>query len=129
MIKCLVLELNQVFMNLLVNVVQVIQECGSVIICIECCGQCVVVFISDIGYGIVLEYINCIFEFFFIIKLVGSGIGFGLLLFYGIIKKYGGDIYVSSELGKGIIFWIELFIDFVSVQLLSKVLGELGDVL
>lgn len=42
----------------------------------------------DNGYGILLEYLVKIFDFFFIIKLVGVGIGLGLFIVFGIVEKY-----------------------------------------
>jgi signal transduction histidine kinase len=127
MIKCLASELNQVFMNLLVNAAQAIQERGSVTIRTERCGQRVAVSISDTGHGIAPEHINRIFEPFFTTKPVGSGTGLGLSLSYGIIKKHGGDIHVSSEMGKGTTFRIELPIDPASAQPPSTASDEPGD--
>ncbi len=127
MIKCLASELNQVFMNLLVNAAQAIQDRGSVTIRTERCGQRVAVSISDTGHGIAPEHINRIFEPFFTTKPVGSGTGLGLSLSYGIIKKHGGDIHVSSETGKGTTFRIELPIDPASAQPPSTASDEPGD--
>ncbi len=127
MIKCLASELNQVFMNLLVNAAQAIQERGSVTIRTERCGQRVAVSISDTGHGIAPEHINRIFEPFFTTKPVGSGTGLGLSLSYGIIKKHGGDIHVSSEMGKGTTFRIELPIDPASAQPPNNASGEPGE--
>lgn len=45
-----------------------------------------------------------IFEFFYIIKEVGKGIGFGFFISYGIVEYYCGRIEVESEIGKGVIF-------------------------
>ncbi len=127
MIKCLASELNQVFMNLLVNAAQAIQERGSVTIRTERCGPRVAVCISDTGHGIAPEHINRIFEPFFTTKPVGSGTGLGLSLSYGIIKKHGGDIHVSSETGKGTTFRIELPIDPASAQPPCKASGQPGE--
>jgi hypothetical protein len=76
----------------------------------------VAISISDTGHGIAPEHINRIFEPFFTTKPVGSGTGLGLSLSYGIIKKHGGDIHVSSEPGRGTTFRIELPIDPASAQ-------------
>lgn len=115
MIKCLASELNQVFMNLLVNAAQAISDHGTVTIRTSRHGDRVRVAISDTGHGIKPENINRIFEPFFTTKPVGSGTGLGLSLSYGIIKKHGGDILVDSDAGKGTTFTIELPIDPGSV--------------
>ncbi|ALU90861.1 ATP-binding protein [Herbaspirillum rubrisubalbicans] len=127
MVKCLASELNQVFMNLLVNAAQAISERGSVTIRTERHGDRVAVSISDTGHGIAPEHINRIFEPFFTTKPVGSGTGLGLSLSYGIIKKHGGDIHVCSEPGQGTTFRIELPIDPASVQTPVGVMGEPGE--
>lgn len=127
MVKCLASELNQVFMNLLVNAAQAIHDRGSVTIRTERVGQRVAVSISDTGHGIAPEHINRIFEPFFTTKPVGSGTGLGLSLSYGIIKKHGGDIHVSSAPGRGTTFRIELPIDPASAQPSSMASGEPGE--
>ncbi len=111
MVRCLASELNQVFMNLLVNAAQAISDKGVVTLRTERCGDRVAISISDTGHGIAPEHINRIFEPFFTTKPVGSGTGLGLSLSYGIIKKHGGDIRVCSAPGRGTTFRIELPID------------------
>lgn len=61
----------------------------------------------DNGIGINEEVKLKLFDFFFIIKDIGKGIGLGLLISYGIIvEKYGGNIFCNLEVGKGIEFVI-----------------------
>lgn len=72
------------------------------------------------GCGILEEICECIFEFFFIIKFVGLGIGLGLFVFYGIINKYNGMISVISEVGKGSEFIICLLVNF-SVEVVDNI--------
>ncbi len=62
----------------------------------------------DDGHGIPPEIMKDIFKPFFTTKDVGTGTGLGLYVSYEIIKKHEGDISVSSEVGKGTAFTIEL---------------------
>jgi PAS domain S-box-containing protein len=60
--------------------------------------------ISDNGAGIPEENLDKIFQPFFTTKEVGKGMGLGLSIIYGIVKDYGGEIHVDSQLGKGTAF-------------------------
>jgi PAS domain S-box-containing protein len=64
--------------------------------------------VSDTGIGISKENMEKLFEPFFTTKPVGEGTGLGLAIVYGIVKKHGGDIEATSELGQGAIFKISL---------------------
>jgi len=102
---CLISQLNQVFMNLLVNAGHAIETQGTITIRTRCHGDDkVCIEISDTGKGIAPEHINRIFEPFFTTKPVGKGTGLGLSLSYGIIKRHGGLIEVDSIEGKGTTF-------------------------
>ncbi len=107
-IECYPQQLNQVFMNLLVNAAQAIEERGQIRIRTYSDGGRVYVQISDTGVGIPKENLSRIFEPFFTTKEVGKGTGLGLSMSYGIIKKHGGKIDVQSQVGKGTTFTIEL---------------------
>ena len=107
-IKCLASQLNQVFMNLLVNAAHAIKETGAIRIRTGHDADWVWVEITDTGCGIPPENINRIFEPFFTTKPVGSGTGLGLSLSYGIVNKHGGRIDVASEVGKGTRFTVRL---------------------
>lgn len=99
---CLISQLNQVFMNLLVNAGQAIESQGSITIRTGRCGDDgVFVEISDTGKGIPPEHLNRIFEPFFTTKPIGKGTGLGLSLSYGIVTKHHGRIEVSSTPGQG----------------------------
>lgn len=100
-IKCVPSQLNQVFMNLLVNASQAIPEQGQITIRTGSSETEVWVEIEDTGRGIPPENIDRIFEPFFTTKPVGQGTGLGLSLSYGIVKKHNGRIELSSEVGKG----------------------------
>ncbi|PKO39279.1 MAG: hypothetical protein CVU33_05620 [Betaproteobacteria bacterium HGW-Betaproteobacteria-6] len=102
---CLISQLNQVFMNLLVNAGHAIETQGTITIRTHRQGDDkVCVEISDTGKGIAPENINRIFEPFFTTKPVGKGTGLGLSLSYGIIKRHGGQIEVESSEGRGSTF-------------------------
>jgi two-component system, NtrC family, sensor kinase len=107
-IKCLAPQLNQVFMNLLVNAAQAIGERGVITIATGADADEVWVAISDTGCGIPQENLNRIFEPFFTTKPVGSGTGLGLSLSYSIVNKHGGRIVVDSKADVGTTFTIHL---------------------
>ncbi|MFA7268393.1 MAG: PAS domain S-box protein [Sterolibacterium sp.] len=105
---CVPAQLNQVFMNLLVNAGHAIPEKGEVGIRTGRQGDEVFVAISDTGIGIPPENMHRLFEPFFTTKPVGKGTGLGLSLAYSIVKKHRGRIDVHSELGKGSTFTVWL---------------------
>jgi PAS domain S-box-containing protein len=107
-IACLPLQLNQVFMNLLMNAGQAIAERGRITVRTGQDAATVWVEIEDTGSGIKPETLSHIFEPFFTTKPVGMGTGLGLSLSYGIVQKHGGRIEVRSELGKGTAFRVIL---------------------
>lgn len=101
LIKGLASQLNQVFMNLLVNAAHSIAERGVISIYTECKDEWVYIRVQDTGCGIPPENLSRIFEPFFTTKPVGSGTGLGLSLSYGIVQKHNGHIEVKSEVGIG----------------------------
>lgn len=103
-VECLISQLNQVFMNLLVNASHAIEEHGSITIRTGHAGDEVWVEIADTGKGIPPENMTKIFDPFFTTKPVGKGTGLGLSLTYGIMQKHHGRIEVKSEVGKGTTF-------------------------
>lgn len=107
-VECLASQLNQVFMNLLVNAAHAIEDRGTIIVNTGVHDNWVWIEISDDGKGIPQENLNRIFEPFFTTKPVGEGTGLGLSLSHGIIKKHGGCFDVHSEIGKGTKFKIWL---------------------
>ncbi len=64
--------------------------------------------VSDTGTGIAPEIMESIFEPYFTTKETGKGTGMGLAVAHGIIKRYGGDITIQSELNKGTVFTVYL---------------------
>jgi len=106
LVKGLASQLNQVFMNLLVNAAHSIPERGVIDIFTECRDGWIYIRIQDNGCGIPSENISRIFEPFFTTKPVGSGTGLGLSLSYGIVQKHNGRIDVQSEIGVGSSFTV-----------------------
>ncbi len=107
-LKCFSAELNQVFMNMLVNAAHAIEECGLIKISTKLEDENIIICISDTGSGIDPENLKKLYDPFFTTKPVGHGTGLGLSISYGIIEKHNGKIDVESELGKGTKFTITL---------------------
>ena len=105
-VECIPAQINQVFMNLLVNAAQAIKEHGTITVRTRQTGDDACVEISDTGSGIAPEIINRIFDPFFTTKPVGTGTGLGLSITHGIIRKHNGRIEVASEAGEGATFRI-----------------------
>ena len=107
-VECLPSQLNQVFMNILVNAGHAIEGRGQITIETRVEGDFVYVSIADTGKGIAPEHLPRVFEPFFTTKAVGQGTGLGLSISYGIVRKHGGDIDVRSEIGAGTTFIVRL---------------------
>ena len=115
LVRCYPGQLNQVFMNLLINAAQAIENSGEITIETEATTDHVVIRIMDTGKGIAPENIPKIFEPFYTTKEVGSGTGLGLSISDAIIRKHNGTIDLESELDKGTTFTIRLPIKGVRV--------------
>jgi two-component system NtrC family sensor kinase len=102
------MQLNQVFMNLLVNAGHAIPEKGDIFIRTWADDVNLYVQIRDTGVGIPPENRSRIFEPFFTTKEVGKGTGLGLSMAYDIVKKHHGKIEVESEVGQGTAFTVGL---------------------
>ena len=107
-IDCYAGQLNQVWMNLLVNAAQAVTERGEVSISTKLDQSAVVVAISDTGSGIPEDQLSRIFDPFFTTKSVGEGTGLGLSISYGIIERHGGTISVESLVGTGTTFTVRI---------------------
>ncbi len=99
-------QINQVFMNLLLNAIQAIEGKGNIWIITRTEGDRVCVEIRDDGKGIPANVVSRIFDPFFTTKPVGQGTGLGLSISYRVIQDHGGSIEVESQEGKGTCFRI-----------------------
>ncbi len=107
-VECMPSQLNQVFMNLLVNAAHAITDRGTITIGSGTVGDHVWVAVSDTGSGISPDVLGRIFDPFFTTKPVGQGTGLGLSLSYSIVRRHGGRIEVESEVGVGTTFRVWL---------------------
>jgi PAS domain S-box-containing protein len=107
-VECVMSQINQVFMNILINAGQAITENGEIRVATGVLGDDVWIDISDNGCGISAQSIDRIFDPFFTTKQVGIGTGLGLSLSYSIVEKHGGRIEVASQPGSGARFRVWL---------------------
>lgn len=105
---CYPQQLQQVFMNLLLNAAHAIEKMGEIGIRTWYRDGSIFVQIADTGRGIPEDQLGRIFEPFFTTKIVGEGTGLGLSITYDIVKKHNGDISVTSDVGKGTTFTVRL---------------------
>jgi signal transduction histidine kinase len=107
-VNCYPGQLNQVFLNLLMNATDVLEDGGTITIRARPIEDGVRLEFEDTGPGIPPEIQSRIFDPFFTTKEVGKGTGLGLSLSHGIIERHGGRIQVRSTPGRGTTFVIEL---------------------
>ncbi|ADH86313.1 ATP-binding protein [Desulfurivibrio alkaliphilus] len=102
-------QLNQVFLNLLINAAQAIEKRGKITIRTWHKNGAIMVTITDTGRGIAPEHLSRLFEPFFTTKAVGQGTGLGLSIAYDIVvKQHGGEVTASSAPGVGATFRVRL---------------------
>ena len=109
-----VFQLQQVFMNIIINAEHFMAEAhdgGTLTIATRQVDHTLQVSIADDGPGISRENLSHVFDPFFTTQGVRKGTGLGLSICHGIVNEHGGHIYVESELGKGATFYVELPID------------------
>ncbi len=102
-------QLNQVWMNLLVNAAQAVSaKGGEVRVVTRHSGESISVTVSDTGGGIAPERVNRIFDPFYTTKPVGEGTGLGLSITFGIVERHKGTIEVKSKPGAGTSFIVTI---------------------
>jgi signal transduction histidine kinase len=114
-VACYPMQLKQVFMNLLVNAYQAIEErvgesgeTGTIWLSTRSSRDGVEIAVRDTGVGIPPEALGRIFDPFFTTKKVGAGTGLGLSTCYSIVERHGGALRVESRPGQGATFTISL---------------------
>jgi len=117
-VVCSVSDLNQVFLNLLVNaahaIADVVQQSGQkgrIRIHTESQGQQVLITIADNGAGIPENIRERIFDPFFTTKEVGRGTGQGLAIARSVVQRHKGSLTFQSEPGRGTTFFLRLPVD------------------
>jgi two-component system NtrC family sensor kinase len=108
LVRCIPAQLNQVFMNLLINAGQAIESAGTISLRSGFEAEHAWVEIEDSGGGMPPEVVKRIFEPFFTTKPVGKGTGLGLPISWEIVQRHAGTISVNSEPGRGTCFRIRL---------------------
>lgn len=101
-------ELNQVFLNLLINAIQAIQKDGEIEVSTALIENKIIVSIHDTGIGMDEDTISHLGEPFFTTKPIGTGTGLGLSISYGIMINHHGRIWFESQPGSGTTAWVEL---------------------
>src|SRR5659263_543538 len=99
--RCYPQQMNQVFMNLLVNAAHAIEHQGVITVRSWEEDGYVCVTVADTGQGIPEANLNRIFEPFFTTKEVGKGTGLGLSITYDIVKKHNGEIRCGANPERG----------------------------
>jgi signal transduction histidine kinase len=115
-IGCYPNELNQAFMNILVNAIQAIDGEGTIQAKTAVKDGKVVITFADSGSGMRDTVRQQLFDPGFTTKGVGVGTGLGMSITYKIIKRHRGDIDVSSEVGKGTVVTVTLPTDLTEPQ-------------
>jgi predicted ATPase/signal transduction histidine kinase len=108
LVECYPGQLNQVFMNILANAIDAINDTGTITIKTSLENDLIKISIKDTGKGIDSKQKEKIFEPFYTTKEPGKGTGLGLSISHGIIEKHKGKINFKSEAGKGSEFIITI---------------------
>jgi two-component system NtrC family sensor kinase len=101
-------QIQQVFLNLLLNSAESIPQQGTITIITRHKPDHCIISITDTGCGIRSEDVSKIFDPFYTTKPVGKGTGLGLSVSYGIVKQYKGEIHCESREGEGSTFSVTI---------------------
>ncbi len=108
LLLCAPQELQQVFLNLVLNAGHAIDGQGTITIRTKAEEDAIVVWIEDDGCGITPELVDRIFDPFFTTKAVGEGTGLGLGIAHEIVRNHDGELSVDSTPGQGAAFCVRL---------------------
>ncbi len=101
-------KIERVLSSIIRNAMQAVAESGRIDLKTSVVSGCVYAQVADTGPGIPPQILKRIFDPFFTTRPAGQGTGLGLSISYEIVKKRGGEIRVSSEVGKGAVFTVVL---------------------
>jgi signal transduction histidine kinase len=101
-------QINQMFVNLMVNAIQAMPEGGTLTVRTQLTREGICLSVEDTGIGMTEETRKKVFLPFFTTKDINEGTGLGLAMVHGIITSHGGKILVESEMGKGTRFLVHL---------------------
>jgi signal transduction histidine kinase len=111
-VMCAASQINQVFLNLITNAAQAIEERGSesglITLTTKAVGNSVMIEVRDNGSGIPPDVLPRIFDPFFTTKDTGKGTGLGLSISFKIIEQHKGKILAHSRVGEGTTFTVLL---------------------
>ncbi len=125
-IQCSPSQVNQVFLNIITNAAQAIDNHGEIVIETKLRDENhVAIRISDTGCGIPEENLSKIRDPFFTTKEVGTGTGLGLSIVDEIIRSHHGELHVESVVGKGSVFTVVLPIRRSAEASIQQQLDEL----
>jgi signal transduction histidine kinase len=123
-LPCLANQLVQVFTNMFINAAHAVKESGTLTITTGTTDEVIRIGIKDSGEGIPEGNLSRIFDPFYTTKPPGKGTGMGLSISYGIIQRHGGRIAVSSKVGVGTEFTIDLPIRGIEAASTKKGAGS-----
>ncbi len=120
LVNCYASQINQVFMNILSNSVQAIDEKGNIWISTKEIEKNKKKYVSisfqDSGKGMTPQVMEKVFDPFFSTKGVGQGTGLGMSISYGIIQKHRGEILVKSQVGIGTEFTVNIPVQYEEIS-------------
>ena len=107
-VECDAAQVQQMLLALAMNALEATPEDGRVTLAVRPAGDTVALVVADTGSGIPPEHQDRVFEPFFTTKEAGKGVGLGLAVVYGIVKRHHGEVALDSEPGRGTTFTIRL---------------------
>ena len=108
LVECIVSQLGQVIVNIIVNACHAIDSFGKITIKTEQTGSSLNVSITDTGKGMSQEVVKRIFDPFYTTKAVGKGTGIGLAITRSIVERHSGTIEVATVVGEGTTFTVRI---------------------
>jgi signal transduction histidine kinase len=94
-------DLEELLLNIMINAIQAMETGGKLSITAHRSDAQIEIHIEDTGIGIPEDKIKDVFDLFYSTKKAGEGTGLGMWMTYELVKKYKGDIAISSQLGVG----------------------------